>query len=64
MSVIDDFEREKQTILKLWHELIEPKIRDLANLWEERNSPEFRIFVADVERLEPKVIKLLEILST
>ena len=64
MTDAESYEEEKQRILKLFYELIEPKIRDLANLWEERDSPEFKIFVANVERLEPKVVKLLEVLST
>ena len=58
-----DIEQERQKIMKLWYTNIKPKIRgDLSNLWEERT--ELGELEARVERLEPKVIKLLEVIPT
>lgn len=55
-------EQEIQRITELWHN-IEPKIKgDLANLWEERH--ELGELEARIEALEPKVIKLLEVIQT
>lgn len=62
MTIADDFEAERKKIEELWSKLKPEIIRDLVNVWIDREQlNELR---ADAERLEPKVIKLLEILST
>src|SRR3989339_2072160 len=55
-------EDDRQKIMSLWYN-IESKIKgDLANLWEERK--ELGELEARIEALEPKVIKLLEVIPT
>ena len=57
-----NIEEERRRILELWHN-IKPKAKgDLANLWEEKD--ELGELDALVEDLEPKVIKLLEVIHT
>ncbi|MBS3104943.1 hypothetical protein J4234_01675 [Candidatus Woesearchaeota archaeon] len=56
-------QEEIQRILELWYNNIKPEARgDLSNLWEHR--AELGELEAIVERLEPKVIKLLEVIPT
>ena len=56
-------EEEIKIILELWYNNIKPEVRgDLANLWEHRKG--LGELEALVERLEPKVIKLLEVIPT
>ena len=58
-----NIEEERQRILELWYNNIKPEARgDLSNLWEHR--AELGELEAIVERLEPKVIKLLEVIPT
>ncbi|MBS3096436.1 hypothetical protein J4480_03270 [Candidatus Woesearchaeota archaeon] len=55
-------EDDRQKIMSLWYN-IESKIKgDLANLWEDRK--ELGELEARIEALEPKVIKLLEVIPT
>lgn len=55
-------EEERQRIMDLW-DRIEYKTKiDLANIWEERHA--LGELEARVERLEPKVIKLLEVIPS
>ncbi|MBI2557790.1 hypothetical protein HYW20_00565 [Candidatus Woesearchaeota archaeon] len=55
-------EEEKQKILELWYKLKPKAKRDLSNLWEDRK--ELGELEARIEALEPKVIKLLEVIPT
>ena len=60
----EELEAERQRIMELWDNIdnIKPALKeDLANFWLKRG--EFKELTADVEILEHKVIKLLEILS-
>ncbi len=56
-------EQEIQRIMELWHNIEFDKIKgDLANLWEAREQ--LGELVTDLESLEPKVIRLLEVIPT
>ncbi|MBI2541754.1 hypothetical protein HYV80_03535 [Candidatus Woesearchaeota archaeon] len=58
-----NIKEERQRILELWYNNIKPEARgDLSNLWEHRQ--ELGELEAIVEDLEPKVIKLLEVIPT
>ena len=60
MKIEDDLEYERKEIINLWDNIEHDVLKDLANIWLDKDK--LAKLEAEVERLESKVLQILQIL--